>query len=133
MSKRRFVPGTLLAIAAALPFAMPSSADARVFFGVGIGFPAFGFGGPFYAPYPYPPPYYYPPPVVYAPPPPPVVYAPPPASYGYGTTSPADGGPSAMARCVTGSIICPLRYVKPVGESCSCPDNAGRLVAGRVG
>ena len=128
MSKRCFVLGTLLAVAAALPLAAPRSADARVFFGVGIGFPAFGFGFPFYAPYYYPPPVYYPPPIVYAPPP---VYAAPPVNYG--VTSPVDGGPSAMARCVTGSVICPLRYVKPVGESCSCPDSVGRLVPGRVG
>ena len=140
MSKRRIVLGALLAAAAALPLATPRNADARVFVGVGFGFPFFGvgFGAPFYAPYYnpyypyypyYPRPIYYPPPVAY--PPPPVAYGAPPASYG--TTAPVNNGPSAMARCVTGSIICPLRYVKPVGESCSCPDNAGRHVAGRVG
>jgi hypothetical protein len=48
--------------------AMPHKADARVFVGVGIGVPYYGYG---YAPY------YYPPAVVYAPPP--VVYAPQPA------------------------------------------------------
>ncbi len=43
MSKRRILLGGLLAIAAALPLATPRSAEARVFFGVGLGFP-------FYAP-----------------------------------------------------------------------------------
>ena len=137
MSKRRIVLGGLLAAAAALPLVTPGNADARVFIGVGLGFPAFGFGFPYYAPYYYPyypyypRPIYYPPPVVY--PPPPVAYGAPPANYGYGTTTPGSNGPSAMARCVTGAIICPLHYVKPVGQSCSCPDNAGRHVAGRVG
>ena len=128
MSKHRFVMGTLLAIAAALPLAAPRSADARVFFGVGIGFPFFSFGFPF-TPFPYYPPVVYaPPPVVYAPPP---VYAAPPVNYG--VTSPAAGGPSAVARCVTSSFVCPLRNVRPVGQSCSCPDNANRLIPGRVG
>jgi hypothetical protein len=111
MRPHRILVGSLLAIAAALPL-LPQSADARVFFGVGIGFPVFGFGAPFYYP---PPAYYYPPPVV---------YAPPPVAY---------GAPAVLARCTTGGIVCPLPYTKPVGAACSCPDNAGRYVPGRVG
>ncbi len=123
MTKHRILLGSLLAIAAALPIATPGRADARVFIGVGFGFPGIGFGFPYYAPYYYPPylyrPYYYPPPAYYYPPP--LAYAPPPAVYGappvrYGTAPASDGAPSAMARCVTGALICPLHYVKPVGE-----------------
>lgn len=127
MSKPRILLGSLLAIAAALPVVTPNPAEARFFFGLGLGFPGFGygFGGPFYAPY------YYPPPVVYAPPPP-IVYAPPPPVYGY-AVPPMDGAPSHMARCVAQNVICPLPYVKPVGAACSCPDAAGNYVNGQVG
>ena len=59
--------GLALAVGAV---AMPHKADARVFFGVGIGVPYYGYG------YGYAP-YYYPPAVVVAPPP--VAYAAPPA------------------------------------------------------
>ena len=128
MNKPRLILGVLLAAAAALPVVMPGSADARVFVGIGLGFPFFGYGAPFYAPYPYPPPYY-PPPVVYAPPPP-VVYAPPPA---YGTTAAAAPAASTAARCVTRSFVCPLHYEKPLGTACSCPDSVNHLIPGRVG
>lgn len=117
MSKRHILKGRiplagLLAIAAALAIATPRSADARVFFGVGLGFPVFGFG----VPYAYPPPaYYYPPPVVYAPPP--FAYAPPPVS----------------ARCLAVRFACPLRFARPVGAACGCPDAYGRYIRGRVG
>ena len=105
MNMRRILLGSLLAIAAALPLATPQSADARVVVGIGLGFPAFGFGYP----------YYYPPP--------PVVYAPPPVPY----------GAPVVARCVTGGVICPLRFARPVGASCGCPDVYGRYIGGRVG
>ena len=52
--------------------AAPSPAAARVFVGVGLGFPGF-----YYPPYPYYPYYAYPPPAWY--PPPPADYYPPPA------------------------------------------------------
>ena len=108
MNKRRILLGSLLAIAASLPVATPQSADARVFIGIGLGVP-------FYAPYyPPPPPYYYPPPVV---------YAPPPVAY----------GAPAAARCVTAGMVCPLRFARPVGASCGCPDVYGRYIGGRVG
>lgn len=124
MTKRRILLGGLLAIAAALPLAAPGRADANVFFGLGLGFPGIGFGFPLYAPY------YYPPPVYYYPPPPPV-YVPPPVAYG--APAVGDGAPSAIARCVTGTVTCPLRYVKPVGASCACPDRAGGYISGLAG
>lgn len=104
MSKRRILLGGLLAIAAALTLAVPRTADARVFFGVGFGFPVFGFGVP----------YYYPPPVV---------YAPPPVAY----------GAPVVARCLAVGVTCPLRFARPVGAACGCPDAYGRYVGGRVG
>ena len=71
---------------------VPTAAEARVFVGVGFGFPI-GFPGYYYPPYPYP--YYYPPP----PYPPPAYYPPsgpyppsaPPAPGGYtpSTATPA--------------------------------------------
>lgn len=123
MTKLRILLGSLLAIAAALPVVTPGRADARVFVGVGLGFPGIGFGFPYYAPYYYPPPaYYYPPPPVYVPPP--VAYGAPPVG---------DEAPSAIARCITGTVICPLRYVKPVGAACACPDSAGGYITGRAG
>ena len=124
MTKRRILLGSLLAIAAALPVVAPGRADARVFFGLALGFPGVGFGFPYYAPY------YYPPPVYYYPPPPPV-YIPPPAAYGAPPIG--DGAPSAIARCVTGTVTCPLPYVKPVGAACACPDNAGGTITGLAG
>ncbi len=138
MTKHRILLGSLLAIAAALPAAMPQRADARVVVGVGLGYPVVGFGFPYYPPYSSP--YYYPPP--YAPPayyyPPPLGYVPPPVAYGgpatgYGTATPGTEGPSAIARCVSDTVICPLRYVEPVGTACSCPDRAGGRVSGRAG
>ena len=148
MKKRRILLGSLLAIATALPIATPTRADARVFIGVGFGFPAFGFGFPYYAPYYYPP--YYAPPAYYYPPP--LGYVPPPAA-DWGPTppigprgerppaprptgpdaNPGSRGPSAIARCVTGTAVCPLHYVEPVGTTCSCPDNAGGHITGRAG
>jgi hypothetical protein len=68
-----------LGVAVALSAAKP--ADARVFVGVGFGFPI-GFPGFYYPPYPYypppiyPAPAYYPPPGYYPPPAPPGGYAP---------------------------------------------------------
>ncbi len=105
MNKRRILLGSLLAIAAALPLATPQRADARVVVGVGLGFPVFGFGVPYYYPTP------------------PVAYAPPPAYY----------GAPVVARCVTVGVVCPLRYARPVGAACGCPDVYGRYVGGRVG
>ena len=110
MTIRRLLLGSLLAGAAALPVAIPSPAHARVFVGVGLGFPVVPFG------YPY---YYAPPPVVYAPPP---AYYPPPA---YST--------GAVARCVAPNLTCPLRDARPVGAACGCPDAFGRYLPGRVG
>lgn len=139
MIKRRILLGSLLAIAAALPVVTPGRADARVFFGVGIGFPAIGFGFPYVgfgypyygAGFPYYMPYYRP---YYAPPayayPPPLGYVPPAA---YGAPATGDAGPSAIARCVSRTVICPLRYVEPVGTACSCPGKTGGRVAGMAG
>lgn len=63
----------------------------------------FGFGVPYYPR----PAYYYPPPVAYAPP--------------------------VVARCLTVRVACPLRFARPVGAVCACPDNAGGYIGGRVG
>jgi len=104
MSKRRILLAGLLAIAATLPVATPRNAEARVFFGVGFGFPVFGFGVPYYPR----PAYYYPPPVAYA-------------------------APPLVARCLTVQVGCPLRFARPVGAACGCPDVYGRYIPGRVG
>jgi hypothetical protein len=106
----------LAAVAAAGLIALPSQAQARVFFGFGFAFPGFYYPPPLY----YPPPYY--PPVVYAPPPP-VIYAPPPVSYGPATI----GG-----RCIAGPYVCPMQRPTPVGNACYCRSNSGGRVWGRV-
>jgi hypothetical protein len=90
-------------------------AEARVFVGLGFGFPV-------YPPY-YPPPVYYPPPpVVYAPPP--VVYTPPPPAY-----SPA---PSYGQTCFAGQYTCPMERPVPYGAACYCTGNNGQRVTGRA-
>lgn len=110
---RRFLT---IAVAAGALLAAAPTAQARVFFGVGFGFPLFAPAYPFYAP---PPVVYAPPPVVYAPPPP--VYARPPVSA---------AGPEG--RCFAGAYVCPLDRPVPVGAPCSCPTNFGRA-GGRSG
>jgi hypothetical protein len=108
----RFV--TVIVLAAGALLALPPSvAQARVFFGVGFGFPLYAPFYPYYGPrVVYAPPYYYPPPVVYAAPP---TYAAVPAG-----------------RCFAGAYVCPLDRPGPVGAPCSCPTNTGRT-AGRTG
>ncbi len=110
---RRFLA---IAVAACALLAVPLTAQARVFFGVGFGFPLFAPVYPFYAP---PPVVFAPPPIVYAPPP--VVFS-PPAAYAAGP-----GG-----RCFAGAYVCPLDRPVPVGAPCSCPTNFGRA-GGRSG
>ena len=70
----------------------PSAAEARVFVGVGFGFPI-GFPGYYYPPYPYP--YYYPPPVYY---PPPAYYSPPSSYQPPAPRAPAGYTPSETAQ-----------------------------------
>lgn len=108
----RFV--TVIVLAAGALLALPPPvAQARVFVGVGFGFPFYAPFYPYYGPrVVYAPPYYYPPPVVYAAPP---TYAAVPAG-----------------RCFAGSYVCPLDRPGPVGAPCSCPTNTGRM-AGRTG
>ena len=75
--------------------ALPAPAEARVFVGIGVPFPAY------YGPYPccgYPPPYYaYPPPPAYYYPPP-DYYPPPPAAYAPPAPSAAPAAPAASAQ-----------------------------------
>lgn len=100
----------ILGICAAM-LALPAAAQARVFVGIGLGFP------PVYAPYYAPPPpvYYAPPPAYYAPPPPPVSYAPaPPVNY---TPAPAGYG----GTCYAGVYTCAAPANLPAGSQCSCP------------
>lgn len=101
--------------AASILFAVsPTPAEARIFFGVGYGFP-------FYAPvYPF-----YGPPVVYAPL---VVYASPPAAY----AAPPSYAAAPSGRCFASAYVCPVSRPGPVGAPCSCPTNTGRA-SGRIG
>ncbi len=70
----------LFIMALAMPAALPDSAEARIFVGVGLG--CCGAYPGYYSPYYYPGYYYAAPPVVYSvpPPPPPVIYVSPPAT-----------------------------------------------------
>jgi hypothetical protein len=72
----RFSLAVLLVI---LTIGLPTIAQARVDFDIGIGVPGPHYYHPYYGPHYYVPPpvYYYPPPVAYAPPPP-IAYAPAP-------------------------------------------------------
>ncbi len=81
---------------------LPAAAQARVFVGIGLGFP------PVYAP---PPVYYAPPPVYYGPPP--VAYAPPPPY------TPAPPGYSGT--CYAGVYTCAAPPNLPPGSQCACP------------
>ena len=99
-------------IARTWSIALPSPAQAQVFFG--SGFPGFGFGFGF-------PGFYYPPPVYY--PPPPVMYAPPPMSYAptrFYAPPPQSGG-----RCNAGPYVCPMERPAPIGKACYCRSNTG--------
>jgi hypothetical protein len=95
-------------------------AQARVFVGLGFGFPLF------YGPGYYPPPVYYPPPPVYYAPPPPPVYYVPPQTYTPGPT--AQSGQS----CYAGPYVCPMDRPVAPGASCYCPGNGGQRVWGRA-
>lgn len=105
VSRTRLRNALLLGLCAAAML-LPAAAQARVFVGIGLGFP------PVYAP---PPVYYAPPPVYYAPPPP-VGYAPPPESYAPAPAyAPAYGG-----TCYAGVYTCPAAPNAPAGSQCSC-------------
>nr|WP_294506105.1 hypothetical protein [uncultured Rhodopila sp.] len=114
----RFAAGVALcAITACLS---ASSADARVFVGIGVGVPFYGYGPGFYpAPYYYPPPVYYPPPPVYYTPPP--AYAPAPAAQ-----------PGTGQTCYAGAYVCPMDRPVAPGAGCYCPGNGGQRVWGRA-
>lgn len=90
-------------LVAACALALPQSAQARVFFGFGIGVPVY-VGPHYYRPY-YP--YYVPGPVYYAPPP-----------LGYS--------------CDAGGYVCPLHHPRPVDAGCVCPTYGGGRVGGYV-
>jgi hypothetical protein len=143
----------LIAVAAGLLVAMDRPADARVRFGIGIGFPLFGWHHPrYYAPPP--PPIYYAPPPVYYPPPatyyaPPPTYYPPPAAYyppparpyypapGYASMLPPDALPASPMYQGPGGQTC-REYSTTVyisgrpqpsyGTACLQPDGTWRLV-----
>lgn len=111
---RRFL---VAAFAASTLLAFPlTAAQARVFVGVGFGYPFFA---PFYPAYS-PAFIYASPPVIYASPPS-VVYA-PPATY----------NATSSGRCFAGAYVCPLDRPGPIGAPCSCPTNTTRA-AGRIG
>lgn len=127
MVKTRMSLSRRLAIVAALCATMAglsvSSAQARVW--VGIGVPLYV--GPGY----YPPPVYYPPPPVYYTPPPAVVYTPqpnytpPPPAY-----SPASQGGSQS--CMAGPYVCPMDRPVPAGAACYCTGNSGQHIRGQA-
>jgi hypothetical protein len=109
-----------VALCAAMVGLASSSAQARVFVGIGI---------PFYGPGFYPAPYYYPPPAYY--PPPPVVYAPslPPQNYSQmPAAEPSGGGQS----CYAGPYVCPMDRPVSAGSSCYCLGNGGQKVWGKA-
>jgi hypothetical protein len=102
-------------------------ADARVFFGFGLGVPL---GVPYY--FGPPPVYYPPPPVIYAPPP--VYYTPPPQAYAPQGYAPAPnlGQSAARQSCYAGPYMCPMdRPVQP-GATCWCPGNGGQRIYGQA-
>lgn len=107
------------ALAMAIAGALPGSAQARVFVGVGIPFPGY-----------YPPPVYYPPPPVYYAPPP-VIYAPPPQVY---TPPPQVYAPPTAAgqTCYAEAYTCPMDRPVATGGSCYCLGNGGQRVWGRA-
>ena len=124
MAKSMLVLGrttVVLALFAAMAGLAGSSAQARVFIGVGI---------PLYGPGFYPPPVYYPPPPVYYAPPPPVYYTPP---QGNTVTAPANAGQvGAIQVCYAGAYVCPMDRPIAPGGSCYCPGNGGQKVWGRA-
>lgn len=118
-ASRKCVRVSLILGLCAAAVLLPAAAQARVFIGLGLGFP------PVYAP---PPVYYAPPPVYY--PPPPVAYAPPPA---YAPPSSYAAPPSAYAQdppsygggyggiCYAGAYTCAALPNASSGSPCSCP------------
>ena len=112
-----------LALCAAVFGLTASPAHARVFVGVGIGVPFYGWGG--WGPGFYPAPDYYPPPWTYAPPP--IVYTPPPQGFAPGP-GPQPGGGQA---CYAGPYVCPMDRPVAPGSSCYCLGNGGQRVWGR--
>jgi hypothetical protein len=112
----------LILVALAGAMALPSVAQARVFFGVGIPF----YGPPAY----YPPPVYYPPPAYY--PPPPVIYAPPPATYTPPPTRYSSPNAAVGQSCQAGPYVCPMDRPSAPGSSCYCSGNGGQRVWGRT-
>ncbi len=112
---RRLVAASALCAAAVC--LSPAESEARVFVGVGIGVPYFG-----YWPGYYPAPYYYPPPVYYAPPP---VYYAPPQVY-----APAQAG--GRQNCYAGAYVCPMDRPVTTGSGCYCLGNGGQKVLGRA-
>jgi hypothetical protein len=104
-ASRKGVRVSLILGLCAAALLLPAAAQARVYVGVGLGFP------PIYAP---PPVYYAPPPVYYGPPlPPAVAYAPGPS---YEPVPPGYGG-----TCYAGAYTCAAAPNLPPGSQCACP------------
>lgn len=122
--------GAVLAGMAAL--LAPGVAQARVWWGVGIGVPVWPAPYVYRPPgwvapaYPYPPPYYYPPPVIYAPPP--VIYAPP----GWVAPGSAPAPAAGPQICDAGPYRCPMERPTAPGNACWCTGNQGQRVTGVV-
>lgn len=105
LKSRLAMAGLATAITAGI-LAAPKPAEARVFFGFGIGVPVFA--PYYYHPYYYRPYYYAPAPVYYPP------YNPVPGGY----------------TCYAGPYVCPLHYAHPINAPCSCPADGGGRVGG---
>jgi hypothetical protein len=121
LSRARWIAASFMLCAAAFTLCS-AAANARVFVGVGVGVPFYGYGPGFYpAPYYYPPPVYYPPPPIYYTPPPPQVYTPAPAAQ-----------PGTGQACYAGPYMCPMDRPVAPGASCYCLGNGGQRVWGRA-
>jgi hypothetical protein len=161
-SKFRFLVAAAALGVAALPLAIPSSAQAwwqgGVFVGIAppVGEPAPAYPSPDYVPpqvYSAPPEAYSAPPEAYAGSPeaysaPPQAYRVPPGVYqetpdpyesappdyqgAPGTYGSHAGVPPGLY-CYAGPHICPLASLLPAGSNCSCPSDGGGWVGGQAG
>jgi hypothetical protein len=120
----------LAAAAAAFLLGSGAAEAGNVHFGIGIGFPLFGYYAPppvYYAP---PPVYYPPPPVYYSPPP---AYYPPPYSRNYYSPPPAqpyaEPAPEVGANCRDYSTVVVIDGTPQTtyGRACQQPDGSWRL------
>jgi hypothetical protein len=136
---RRLLGTGAVALALGAAVLAPTSADARVFFRVGVGVPFFApYYAPYYAPYSYyaPPVYYAPPPTYYVPPAAPAAYAPPPPPPSYSDpqagVAPPAASPSAsngqQCRQYSTTTVIDGTPQEAVGTACLQPDGTWRIV-----